>query len=64
MKDKFSLYKDCQQIAEQAHLAYLKRMEVEKENRKLRAMLYLMCVLLSVGYGAILLALIATLSTR
>lgn len=64
MKDKFSLYRDCQQLAEQAHLEYLKRMEVETENRKLRAMLYLMCALLSVGHGAILLALIATLSTR
>lgn len=64
MKGKFSLYKDCQQFAEQAHLEYLKRMEVETENRKLRAMLYLMCALLSVGHGAILLALIAILSTR
>lgn len=64
MKDKFSLYKDYQQLAEQAHLEYLKRMDVETENQKLRAMLFLMCALLSVGHGAILLALIATLSTR
>lgn len=64
MRGKSSIFKDCQQIAEQARIEYLKRKEVEAENRKLRAMLYLMCALLSVGHGAVLLVLIATLLTR